>query len=139
MLPLLIKDITIVLDVCFQIVNTEGILLPSVLTAVLGVRPKRFLGTCFNAEGYVFSLMIFFRLRFKLILIFPVHLRSAEQVHVHLGLMLCFVDAFKQVRGSLLCCLGGSRQGIRCCSGSDGRCRALPPSLTCQPGSSSVL
>lgn len=35
-----------------EVVNTEGVLLPSMLTDVLGVRPERFLGTCFNAEGY---------------------------------------------------------------------------------------
>lgn len=34
-----------------EVVNTEGVLLPSMLTDVLGVRPKRFLGTCFDAEG----------------------------------------------------------------------------------------
>eukprot|EP00271_Cylindrocystis_brebissonii_P010191 TRINITY_DN26300_c0_g1_i1.p1 TRINITY_DN26300_c0_g1~~TRINITY_DN26300_c0_g1_i1.p1 ORF type:complete len:1584 (+),score=282.14 TRINITY_DN26300_c0_g1_i1:688-5439(+) len=35
-----------------KVVDTEGILLPSVLTAALGYRPKRYLATKFNVEGY---------------------------------------------------------------------------------------
>ncbi len=34
-------------------VDTEGLLLPSMVTAALGSRPKRYLATVFSAEGYV--------------------------------------------------------------------------------------
>ncbi len=35
-------------------VDTEGLLLPSMVTAALGSRPKRYLATVFSAEGYFF-------------------------------------------------------------------------------------
>jgi hypothetical protein len=35
------------------VVDTEGLLLPSMVTAALGSRPKRYLATVFSAEGYV--------------------------------------------------------------------------------------
>ncbi|KAG6554774.1 hypothetical protein Mapa_003793 [Marchantia paleacea] len=35
-----------------EVLNTDSLLLPSMLTAVLGARPKRFLATQFHAEGY---------------------------------------------------------------------------------------
>lgn len=35
-----------------KVVRTEGLVLPGVFKAVLGAQPERFLGTCFNAEGY---------------------------------------------------------------------------------------
>lgn len=41
------------MSICFQVVRTEGLVLPGVFKAVLGAQPERFLGTCFNAEGYV--------------------------------------------------------------------------------------
>ena len=34
-----------------QVVDTEGILLPSVLTAALGARPRRYLATKFDVDG----------------------------------------------------------------------------------------
>jgi hypothetical protein len=37
-----------------EVVDTEGLLLPSMVTAALGSRPKRYLATVFSAEGYVF-------------------------------------------------------------------------------------
>jgi hypothetical protein len=36
------------------VVDTEGLLLPSMVTAALGSRPKRYLATVFSAEGYFF-------------------------------------------------------------------------------------
>jgi len=35
-----------------EVVDTEGLLLPSMVTAALGSRPKRYLATVFSAEGY---------------------------------------------------------------------------------------
>ena len=34
-----------------QVINTEKVLLPSVLTAVIGKRPQRYLATSFSSEG----------------------------------------------------------------------------------------
>ncbi|CAM6093964.1 unnamed protein product [Calypogeia fissa] len=50
--PLRFSKSALVASTRCEVCSTESLLLPSMLTAVLGARPRRFLATHFHAEGY---------------------------------------------------------------------------------------
>ena len=56
-----------------------------------------------------------------------------------LSFMYLVVVNVLQSWGALLCCMGGSGQGLRCCFSCDGRSRVFTSSFTCKSRPSSVL